>query len=191
MAETGDFASGGGSGRFSGSLPCWAMSLGLAPLYLRSVVIRDAAVTTWIDDVNSPIRGYVDKNPLHAGDRVGADGRIATVENPIEDATPVARAEAEVERAKQPSAASRSCCRGDGDAAVRSRRDEPANVKARDGSEMLRTGIPDLLAPLSGEDRSATRSNRVLGGQCRRLSGGSHRVRFRDGPAASSLSRSC
>ena len=29
--------------------------------YLRSVVVRDAAVTTWIDDVNSPIRGYVDK----------------------------------------------------------------------------------------------------------------------------------
>jgi hypothetical protein len=59
--------------------------------YLRSVVVRDAAVTTWIDDVDAPIRGYVDKNPLHAGDRVGADGRIATIENPIEDGTPVAR----------------------------------------------------------------------------------------------------
>jgi multidrug efflux pump subunit AcrA (membrane-fusion protein) len=58
-------------------------------------------VTTWIDDVDSPIRGYVDKNPLHAGDRVGADGRIATIENSIEDGTPVARAEAQVERAKQ------------------------------------------------------------------------------------------
>ena len=69
--------------------------------YLRSVVVRDAAVTTWIDDVDSPIRGYVDKNPLHAGDRVGADGRIATIENPIEDGTPVAKAEAELERAKQ------------------------------------------------------------------------------------------
>jgi multidrug resistance efflux pump len=69
--------------------------------YLRSVVVRDAAVTTWIDDVDSPIRGYLAKNPLHADDRVGADGRIATVENPIEDAMPVARAEAELERAKQ------------------------------------------------------------------------------------------
>lgn len=58
-------------------------------------------MTTWIDDVDSPIRGYVDKNPLHAGDRVGADGRIATIENSIEDGTPVARAEAQVERAKQ------------------------------------------------------------------------------------------
>jgi multidrug resistance efflux pump len=65
------------------------------------VIVRDAAVTTWIDDVDSPIGGYVDKNPLHAGDRVGADGRIATIENPLEDATPVARAEAELERAKQ------------------------------------------------------------------------------------------
>jgi multidrug resistance efflux pump len=69
--------------------------------YLRSVVVRDAAVTTWIDVVASPIRGYVDKKPLHAGDRVGADGRIATIEDPLEDNTPVVRAEADVERAKQ------------------------------------------------------------------------------------------
>lgn len=66
--------------------------------YLRSVFVRDAAVTTWIDVL---VSGYVDQHPLHAGDRVGADGRIATIENPLEDGTPVARAEAEVERAKQ------------------------------------------------------------------------------------------
>jgi hypothetical protein len=76
------------------------MSPGSAPpIFVR--LVRDAAVTTWIDDVDSPIRGYLAKNPLHADDRVGADGRIATVENPIEDAMPVARAEAELERAKQ------------------------------------------------------------------------------------------
>jgi multidrug resistance efflux pump len=69
--------------------------------YLRSVVVRDAAVTTWIDVAASPIRGYVDNNPLHAGDRVGADGSIATIDNPLEDGTPVVRAEAELERAKE------------------------------------------------------------------------------------------
>jgi multidrug resistance efflux pump len=109
----------------------WAL-IGLAALlgyvawigapYLRSVVVRDAAVTTWIDDVESPIRGYVDKNPLHAGARVGADGRIATVENPIEDATPVARAEAELERAKQRVRGFQDLLPSlDGDAAARAR----------------------------------------------------------------------
>ena len=40
----------------------YAAWIGAPYLHLRSVVVRDAAVTTWIDDVNSPIRGYVDKN---------------------------------------------------------------------------------------------------------------------------------
>jgi multidrug resistance efflux pump len=69
--------------------------------YLRSVVVRDAAMTTWIDVASAPITGFVDDNPLHAGDSVGQDGRIATIENPLEDATPMVRAEADVGRAKQ------------------------------------------------------------------------------------------
>ena len=68
--------------------------------YLRSIIIRDAAVTTWISIAASPIGGYVDNNPLHAGDRVGADGRIATIENPLADATPLARAEGDLDRTK-------------------------------------------------------------------------------------------
>jgi hypothetical protein len=68
--------------------------------YLRSVVVRDAAVTTWIDVAASPIKGFV-AGPLYPGDRAGSDGRLATIENPLEDATPVTRAEAELERAKQ------------------------------------------------------------------------------------------
>ena len=86
---------------FAGLAVLLAYAAWIGAPYLRSVIVRDAAVTTWIDVVASPIRGYVDKTPLHAGNRVGADGRIATVENPIEDGTPLARAEAEVERAKQ------------------------------------------------------------------------------------------
>jgi multidrug resistance efflux pump len=69
--------------------------------YLRSVVVRDAAVTTWIDVAAAPISGFVDSKALHAGDTVGQDGRIATIENPLEDTTPVVRAEADVEKAKQ------------------------------------------------------------------------------------------
>ena len=44
--------------------------------YLRSVVVRDAAVTTWIDVATSPIKGFVGDDPLHAGDSVGQDGVI-------------------------------------------------------------------------------------------------------------------
>lgn len=109
--------------------------------YLRSVVVRDAAVTTWIDVVASPIRGFVDKDPLHAGDRVGADGRIATVENPIEDATPVARAEAELERAKQRVRGFQELLpRLDGDAAARARAEmelEDAKVVAATAETIL------------------------------------------------------
>lgn len=68
--------------------------------YLRSVLLRDAAVTTWINVTSSPIRGYVDARPLYPGERVGTDRRIATIEDVLADRTPVARAEAELERAQ-------------------------------------------------------------------------------------------
>jgi multidrug resistance efflux pump len=88
----------------------WAL-IGLAALliyvawigapYLRSVVVRDAAVTTWINTASAPISGYIEDNALHAGDSVVQDGRIAVLENPMADRTPVVKAEADVERAKQ------------------------------------------------------------------------------------------
>ncbi len=98
----------GEGGRFGRRF--WAL-LGLVALlayvawigapYFRSVIVRDAAVTTWIDAASAPISGFVDDNPLHAGDTVGKDGRIATIENPLEDETPVIRAEADLKRARQ------------------------------------------------------------------------------------------
>ena len=88
----------------------WAL-VGLAALlgyiawigapYLRSVVVRDAAVTTWINATAAPIDGFLGDKPLHVGDSVGKDGLIATIENPLQDATPVVRAEADLNKAKQ------------------------------------------------------------------------------------------
>jgi hypothetical protein len=93
-----------------GSRRLWVL-LGLAALlgyiawlggpYLRSVIVRDAAVTTWIDLASAPISGFVDDKPLHAGDTVGEDGRVATITNPFADETPVIRAETDLERARQ------------------------------------------------------------------------------------------
>ena len=69
--------------------------------YFRSVVVRDAAVTTWLNSTAAPVDGFVVGNPLHVGDSVGKDGLIAVIENPLTDETPVVRAEAEVAKAKQ------------------------------------------------------------------------------------------
>src|SRR6476619_339666 len=88
----------------------WAL-VGLAALlaytswigapYLRWVVVRDAAVTTWINTTSAPIDGFLGDKPLHVDDSVGKDGLIATIENPLQDATPVVRAEADLNKAKQ------------------------------------------------------------------------------------------
>jgi multidrug resistance efflux pump len=93
-----------------GSRRLWAL-VGLAVLlayvawigapYLRSVVARDAAVTTWINTTAAPIDGFLADKPLHVGDSVGKDGLIAIIENPLRDATPVVRAEADLNKARQ------------------------------------------------------------------------------------------
>jgi multidrug resistance efflux pump len=92
-------------GRFSQRLTA---GLGLAGLvlyifwigwpYLESIVVRDAAVTTWINVATSPIQGYT-TNTLYPGARTGSDGRIATIVDSRADATGVAQARAEWIRA--------------------------------------------------------------------------------------------
>ena len=69
--------------------------------YLRSVVVPDAAVTTWINTASAPIDGFPGDKPLHVGDSVGKDGLIATIVDPFQDATPVVKAEADLNTAKQ------------------------------------------------------------------------------------------
>lgn len=67
--------------------------------YLKSIVARDAAVTTWISVTSAPISGFT-RHPLYPGDRVGADGRIATVEDPQTDMIGLAQARAGLDRAQ-------------------------------------------------------------------------------------------
>lgn len=49
--------------------------------YLLSVIVRDAAVTTWLNRSSSPIDGIVESIPVPVGRRVGADGIIAQIKN--------------------------------------------------------------------------------------------------------------
>src|ERR1700737_4055201 len=68
--------------------------------YLRSVFVRDAALTSWINVTGAAISGNLDAKPLHPGDRVGADGRIAGIEDPRADSTALAKARADLARAE-------------------------------------------------------------------------------------------
>jgi multidrug resistance efflux pump len=70
----------------------------MAGPYLRAIVVRDAAVTSWITIAFTPIPGRVDDNPLRPGERVGADGRIAAVLNERADPVALARAQAELDQ---------------------------------------------------------------------------------------------
>src|SRR5258707_1010791 len=66
--------------------------------YLRSVIVRDAALTTWINVTAAPISGIIERDPHYPGERVGADGRIVGIEDPRADATALAKASADLTR---------------------------------------------------------------------------------------------
>jgi len=67
----------------------------LAP-YLRSVIVRDAAVTARIHVATAPLRGTIHELAVSIGERIGADGLIATIRNPLADRSALAQAEARV-----------------------------------------------------------------------------------------------
>jgi pimeloyl-ACP methyl ester carboxylesterase/multidrug resistance efflux pump len=66
--------------------------------YLRSVIVRDAALTSWVNIAAAAISGNLDGSPLVPGERVGADGRIAKIEDPRADSTALAKARADLAR---------------------------------------------------------------------------------------------
>jgi multidrug resistance efflux pump len=68
--------------------------------YLHSVIVRDAALTSWINVAAAAISGNLEGNPLNPGERVGADGRIAKIEDPRADSTALAKARADLARAE-------------------------------------------------------------------------------------------
>jgi multidrug resistance efflux pump len=96
-------ASGGGSRwlvPWLGLLALLVYAGWLGAPYLHSIILRDAAVTSWISIAAAPIAGYVEAAPLHPGDRVGPDGRLLRIDNPRLDETPLARAEGDLAAAE-------------------------------------------------------------------------------------------
>ncbi|WP_159709599.1 HlyD family secretion protein [Geminicoccus flavidas] len=64
--------------------------------YLRSVIVRDAAVTARIHVATAPLRGTIHDLAVSIGERAGADRLIATIRNPVADRSALAQAEARV-----------------------------------------------------------------------------------------------
>src|SRR5262245_24761375 len=76
-----------------------AYALWILGPYLRAIVVRDAAITSWIAVTTAPVAGYTTR-ALHPGERIGADGRIATIADPRADTTALARAKADLAQAQ-------------------------------------------------------------------------------------------
>lgn len=53
----------------------------IAGPYLRSIVVRDAAITGWSNLATAPLSGSVTFAPVAIGSRIGEDGLIATIRN--------------------------------------------------------------------------------------------------------------
>lgn len=66
--------------------------------YIRSIVVRDAAVTTWSQVATTPIDGTVEFAPRRDSGEVGETGLIATVRNHHASRLDLERARADVER---------------------------------------------------------------------------------------------
>src|SRR5260221_608443 len=66
--------------------------------YPRSGIVRDAALTTWINVTPAPISGIIERDPHYPGERGGADGRIVGLQEPRADATTLAKARADLTR---------------------------------------------------------------------------------------------
>ena len=67
--------------------------------YLHAIVVRDAAVTSWLGVTTAPIAGYTTA-VLYPSERAGPDGRIAAITDLRADSTESARALAEVANAR-------------------------------------------------------------------------------------------
>ena len=68
--------------------------------YLQSVIVRDAAVTSWTNVTTSPIDGVVHDVPLAVAEVIGPDGVILTIPNELATREPVHEAKIRAELAR-------------------------------------------------------------------------------------------
>lgn len=68
--------------------------------YLQSIIVRDAAVTTWSYVATAPIAGRLTDMPIEVGRRIDGTGLITTIRNPLLGREAVVEAEIRVRRAQ-------------------------------------------------------------------------------------------
>jgi multidrug resistance efflux pump len=134
--------------------------------YIRSIVVRDAAVTTWINVASSPIDGVITQS-LRIGERVGADGHVFTVKNPRADTSAVARARADLERARERLASTQRVA-GEIEALIAARAERAARYESlfKNNLDVKIGGMRDYVAfakrQLELERKEAARRARLL-----------------------------
>ena len=82
-----------------GILAFFAYAAWIMGPYLQSIIVRDAAVTTWLNRSSSPIDGTVEWIWVPVGRMVGADGVIVQIENEHLSRQPLTEAEIHVDLA--------------------------------------------------------------------------------------------
>lgn len=68
--------------------------------YFHAIVVRDAAVTTWLNLATAPIAGDLTFATPDPGSTIGPDGRLAEIVNPRADRTTLERARGELAAAE-------------------------------------------------------------------------------------------
>ncbi len=106
-------------GKGKGRYITWAVGIALVVYvgfmlgpYLRSTLIRDAAVTTWIHVATSPIYGEVGRILPKPGDEIEGHGRIVQIRNDKADRSQLDGALAEVDASESLVAAAMSYLQG-------------------------------------------------------------------------------
>ena len=112
--------------------------------YLHAIVVRDAALTSWLGVTTAPIAGYTTA-VLHPSERAGDDGRIATITDLRADSAESARALAEVANARARVAAQ---------AAVIVATQRALDQRDAHASEFATTFSRDLNAAVAGATKS-------------------------------------
>ena len=112
--------------------------------YLHAIVVRDAAVTSWLGVTTAPIAGYTTA-VLHPSERAGPDGRIATITDLRADSAESARALADVANARARVAAQ---------AAVIVATQRALDQRDAHASEFASTFSRDLNAAVNGAKQS-------------------------------------
>ncbi|MDF2367849.1 HlyD family efflux transporter periplasmic adaptor subunit [Sneathiella sp.] len=65
--------------------------------YIRSIIVRDAAITSWLNVATAPIEGKLQEARLYVAGTVGPDGVIAIIENDLLSRTDLISAQAHLD----------------------------------------------------------------------------------------------